>query len=373
MRKSLLSCELGESFTSKKGTNGSISEIKDNSNITILFENGVSKVATLSKIRQGKVSCREKTTPLVVGDKYTTNQYGEVMIVDVRSAISVDVVFLDGSLVTTTRNYLERGTVAHPTSGIIVGYSFTTSSGWNGVVTKFLSCRDVEVLWQDKSTSYHTVNNIKTGGIKPLMQPSLAGVGYYGVGKYVPHSYLSGRKIKKEVYATWSRMIRRCYSPYELNRKYGRQYREVFVCAEWHNFQNFALWAEDKLDKFTKGFDIDKDLLGTSVLYAPYNCAMLPQEVNTVISDPVKDKGSGLPYGVNLIKAKTTKSKVGYVGRCHIDDVRKYLGYFDTPDEAYEEYALIKKKEILRKAEKHKETLEHNEYQALLDFVVKKF
>ena len=53
-------------------------------------------------------------------------------------------------------------------------------------------------------------------------------------------------------------MIRRCYADLEN----CSSYKDVIVCKEWHNFQNFAKWYEDNYYQFRDEImQVDKDIL----------------------------------------------------------------------------------------------------------------
>lgn len=376
-----ITCEVGDIFLSSNGTEGVVTKINGMSEVTILFSNGTEKTAPLNKITNSKVSCRKLRPPLKIGDTYTTNTYGDVKVVYVKSATNVCVAFSDGSEVKTTRDCLEKGVVAHPTSGLYIGQEVLTNSGWRGVIKTYQNCFNVEVKWQDGSCSWHSAGTIKVGGIKPRFQPTIVGVGYLGDGKYNEAPKKPKGSYLRIIYNTWMRMISRCYNPNEMERDKYKRYVDVFVAEEWHNFQNFAEWATTYKHLFEFGYqegerisvELDKDLLGDGTLYSPDTCCIIPQEINTAITSPLKDKASKLPYGVNVIRPKTPAAKTGYAVRTHINGERQYLGYYECPDEAHEVYAKAKKKEIIDKANKYVDILDKRVYDALINFNVAKY
>lgn len=142
-----------------------------------------------------------------------------------------------------TASAVRAGSVGHPTSGLTMGQEFTTNSGWNGKVKQYKSCYEVQVEWQDGSTSWHDASDIKGGSIKPLYQPSVAGVGYYGEGRFSNGLKKVGETPPEEIYAYWTRMLHRCYNPEEILKNRGRWYVYVEIHKDWFNFQNFAEWA----------------------------------------------------------------------------------------------------------------------------------
>lgn len=66
-------------------------------------------------------------------------------------------------------------------------------------------------------------------------------------------------------YKCWIHMMRRCYNPDELHKKY---YSNIKVCDEWHNSIIFCKWAEQ--NGYENGLTLDRiDVFGD---YCPDNC-----------------------------------------------------------------------------------------------------
>lgn len=361
-------CSVGGILEHPDGSPCTVVRYRTDSDITVLV-NGVRKATKYNDVISGKLSTSPSPTLITIGSVFPTNNYGEVTVCSYKDAHNVGIVFKDGTTSVTQSSSLRKGVVGHPKSGIPEGFSFNNNDGVSGTVYKYHHHDDVEVLWEDGViTRPHYAHNVKSGTIYYPNFRSVVGVGYFGIGKYKPNKSGGNTNYNNVVYRKWAQMITRCYSEEEQKKASCKAYIGCKVVDEWHNFQNFALWAENKLDKFIDGFELDKDMFGTGKLYCPEYCTLLPDEVNSFLSDRYSGKVSGLPEGVNVIKPKTKNSKIGYVSRCTINGVREYLGYFDSIEEAAEVYIPAKRKEAKRLAEEYKDVLLPIEYEKLNSF-----
>lgn len=315
------------------------------------------------------------------GDVVTTNNHGDVTVVEYKSATDIVVRFANGETKSTSANSLDAGNV-RPDNFFLdrEGHQFTTNSGWDGIIEKWNSSHSVIVLWQDGSRSEENWGAINSGSIKPLFQPSVCGVGYIGDGRFLTNSYkvlLQGKEyVDPRIYAYWQRMISRCYNEKEQMKPSCRAYIGCTVDPVWHNFQNFAEWAYTKEQAwYVEGgviWELDKDcLVPGNRVYGPDVCTFLPPDINIVLADSPRPKG--LPRGVNYIKPGTAGAKQGYIARCHIFGERKYLGYYEDEMTAFYKYKSYKESHIKDLAEKFKDKLELQAYSALLSCEIKPY
>lgn len=342
---------------------------KENERYALEFENGNIKTYSKGCILSKEINDRDVVT-IKVGDKFPTNSYGDVVVTKYEDAHNVHILFEDGSTSVCQTSSLRVGSIGHPTSGIVVGKSYKNNQGVYCKVKKYINPHKAVVEWPCGNTSVHSPYSIKDGSIYYKNFKSVTGVGFFGFGKY--DSNKSGRtpSYNVRVYESWQRMIRRCYDEKEQMRPSYAAYKNVKVCEEWHNFQNFALWAEGQEHKFVEGWELDKDMFGDGRLYSPENCCLLPSKVNWFLCDTYSNKKSGLPEGVTVIrpKANLKNAKTGYVARCHVDGKRKYLGFFDDPETAGEAYRQAKTGEAKRLAGEYKHLLTDLQYQKLYNF-----
>lgn len=123
--------------------------------------------------------------------------------------------------------------------------------------------------------------------------------------------------------------------------------------------------------------DVDKDLFGDgSGMYHENFCCILPKGLNTMLANAKKHYEEGetpdnvLPLGVRY-NSKVNK----YYGEITFTGTEKSipLSYYDTPEEAFSEYKLMKQADICRVAAMYKESIPDYIYDALLKVEVKPY
>ena len=199
-------------------------------------------------------------------------------------------------------------------------------------------------------------SDIVRGKVKDLYFPNIYGVGFIGEGAYSPKEF-------KTEYHRWTDMIRRCYDP--TNPRF-LNYEHHYVNTSWLNFQNYAEWAVNQKGSNLKGWRLDKDLLRVDNLeYGPDFCCFLPKEVNiSIVTDRIDKNilGTGVIFDEKLGK---------YLARVRqVHKKSKHIGCYETAEEAYAAYVKCKPIYIKFLAEKYKQDLDANTYQALLHWEV---
>jgi len=207
------------------------------------------------------------------------------------------------------------------------------------------------------SSSYE---NFKRGVIKNIYDKSVYNIGFIGEGKYKPT--INQKHTAR--YSVWLDMLRRCFSD-KFKNKYPT-YKNCTVCDEWLNFQNFAEWYEDNFYEVgNQIMNIDKDILfKKNKLYCPNTCIFVPQEINLLFIKYDKCRGN-FPIGVTFNK-KHNK----FYSSCEYKDNNKYLGFYDTPEEAFEAYKNYKENLIKEVADKYKNIIPDKLYNAMYKYQV---
>lgn len=212
-----------------------------------------------------------------------------------------------------------------------------------------------------KKTSYRAFKN---GEVSNLYDRTIYNVGYIGKGEY--NQYLPNNKVTRE-YDEWKGMLRRCYD--EKFHIKQPTYKDCTVCEEWLNFQNFAKWYEENYYEVDgKPTFLDKDILikGNKV-YSPQTCVFAPRRINVLFNKNQAIRGN-YPIGVSLFKEN-------YCSRCNIvnknnKSERVFLGYYNTPEEAFQSYKEFKEKYIKEIADEYKPYIPRELYKAMYEYEV---
>ena len=187
--------------------------------------------------------------------------------------------------------------------------------------------------------------------------------------EYVPYITLKSNTA----YSIWNGIYNRCY-------KGDEAYEGSFMCDLWLNDKDsFAeWWSAEYYECDGESMAVDKDLLFPgNKEYAPDKCCIIPQTLNTMLSNCKKHRlpkwksaKMNLPLGVRYDSSmKMYYSEIKPYGH---DEVIK-LSYWETPEQAFEEYKRHKQADILIMADKYKNKVPKKVYDALLRFEVKPY
>ena len=173
------------------------------------------------------------------------------------------------------------------------GAIFSTNNCGNIEVIDYSSATRVKVKFLDTGYErYASTMHIRDGRVKDRTRPSVYGVGFLGAnGNY-------GSKSHPDAYSRWVDMLKRCYSK-GATKKFPT-YSECTVCNDWHNFQNFAEWYYLNIPKDGKQYDIDKDIKSSSAkIYSPESCLFVSHNENMIASHAKHYKANS-PSGVTI-------------------------------------------------------------------------
>lgn len=235
----------------------------------------------------------------------------------------------------------------------------TTHSGVCRVIS-LLNKKKITVEFQDGFQTECTLSNLKVGSVYNPFYPKIYGVGFIGIGDY--HSKIG--KTIHPYYDAWRGALRRSYDD-KFQTKFPL-YLGCSVDPRWHNYQRFGEWSDQQV--FEKGYKLDKDLLvyGNKV-YGPDTCVYLPNELNCIISDQWRPN-RGLPKGVSLTANPKARKKRFVASLQRKTTNNANLGYFETPEEAFEVYKYEKEKYIKERAMFWRDKISKIAYEGLMNW-----
>jgi hypothetical protein len=230
------------------------------------------------------------------------------------------------------------------------------------IIEKYNSYSNIVVFFPDNNYRIHSAyGSFKNGEVSNPEDKTVLGTGYLGIGNF--KSNLS-KKILTPQYVTWSNMMERGYS---LKKKIKfPNYKDVSVCEEWHNFQNFAKWYDENFYQIENEImHFDKDILiKGNKIYSPETCMFVPARINTLFTKSNAVRGN---YPIGVYHTRYNK----YSTSCQ-DELGKfkYLGNFRTPEEAFYTYKKFKENVIKFIADKYKDKIPQKLYDAMYRYEV---
>ena len=188
-----------------------------------------------------------------------------------------------------------------------------------------------------------------------------------GINDKTRPAWVDGKIVKE--YALWQSMLNRCYS--EKYLKLRPTYKGCDVSNNFLGYSFFYDWCQeqigfDKVDEKGRGFQLDKDILFTgNKLYSETTCVFVPREINSFFTDSGAIRGNN-PVGVTFHKASGR-----FVAQCAVDSKSKYLGLFNTHEEAFAVYKPFKEALCKQLALKWQPEIDERLFNAMMNWEVK--
>ena len=125
---------------------------------------------------------------------------------------------------------------------------------------------------------------------------------------------------------------------YWIGRVFAYPISLLALIITWRYFSNFKKWMETQV---WKGLHLDKDLLGSGMLYSPETCCFVPQSINNLLTTRENYRGL-FPLGVYK-----SDGKKPFKATCNTGRGRVYLGRFACPLEAHKAWQTEKVRVIV--------------------------
>ena len=146
---------------------------------------------------------------------------------------------------------------------------------------------------------------------------------------------------KTKIWRTYYNIKQRCNNPkHPRYNDYGG--RGIKMCKEWEDdIMNFINWAKE--NNYNDSLTIDR--INVNQDYSPSNCRCVSYSIQSINTTTRIDNTSGY-RGVS-------RDKHNWRAQIQIKGKKKFLGYFDTPEEASEAYenAFMEREDLYLKEE----------------------
>lgn len=168
-------------------------------------------------------------------------------------------------------------------------------------------------------------------------------------------------------YDMWTNMLGRC-----RNEKWRNSfaYKDATISENFKSYTFFYEWCQSQIgfgNKDEKGYywQLDKDILVVgNKLYSEDTCCFVPRVINNACITKESCRGK---YLLGVSQPKNGKR---FVSQCNDGTKLRYLGYFDTEQEAFETYKTFKESYIKQLADEYKDQLDVRVYASLLSYTV---
>jgi len=243
-----------------------------------------------------------------------------------------------------------------------IGITNTNNFGSLMSVYNYRGSNDIDIIFPENNCIVHNKKylDFMKGKISSPYETRAFGVGYLGEGKHKTRE--NGKKTNK--YTSWHGILVRCCS--EAFQKTRPTYINCVVTKEWLNFQNFGDWYDKNYYKVeNKIMCLDKDILiKGNKIYSPNTCVFTPISINSLFVKCNTRRGK-FPIGVSYHKRDCS-----YEASCIINDKPIHLGTFNNPIKAFNSYKEAKEKYIKEIADRYKNNIPLNLYEAMYKYKV---
>lgn len=292
------------------------------------------------------------------GEKKTMNCGMVAEIISYRNANDIDVRFENGDIMKNkTYSSFKKGNITNkPFNGKErVGEIVINKRGERMELIEWHDSYNVTIKFDNgyvlKNIVYH---NFKKGKVKNPFGNNVFNIGYIGDTKTTDEN---GKKLKS--YVCWCSMLQRCYDiDCETYKKYGK--KGVIVCEEWLHYSNFKEWYDRHYYEVEgEKVALDKDIFSeNNKIYSPKTCIFVPQKINALFMS-VGEKKDNLPRGVLFRSGK-------YESSILINGTKKYLGRYDSIEEAKNAYDKERSKYVRGVVEQYQDKIPKKVYNKLI-------
>ena len=264
----------------------------------------------------------------------------------------------------------------------IVTYDIDGTSIHQETKPEIIVARHFLIKTKDCSKIWHIDENINNNHYKNLIYVTIEE--YELLRKHVKtvaelgreQEYYDYNTIKgNPAYKIYEGIYARCYGGSSL---YVNQcYDDAFMCDEWKNSRDaFAEWySANYYECDGERMAVDKDLLWRgNKEYAPDKCCILPETINSALASATKRRNhySKKVYAIGVDYDKAKNKFLARITPFGYDKTVK-LHYWDTEEEAFQEYKLLKESDIRILALRYIDKIPDRIFDALIKYEVRPY
>lgn len=224
-------------------------------------------------------------------------------------------------------------------------------------IIEYLNGNDVTVEFvKTNYTTKTTSAAVRRGDIRDYWLPTVFGVGIMDIPDATKDPLTKAARIK------WQSMLTRCYSSSYQNKYLT--YKGCEISESFKRFSSFLEWYISQVGFNQEGWHLDKDILGCGKVYSPQTCCVIPNEINVAFASISSKHNTKNKFGIS--RRKNGRFAV----YAHCGSINKYLGIFDTQEEALKAYKQAKESRIKELANKWKDQIDHRVYEELMNYKV---
>ena len=214
--------------------------------------------------------------------------------------------------------------------------------------------------------------NIQT---KPIEDSVLKSA--YGVGFYSDEENLLFDSINSKCNDIWRRMLALCNS-IAPSFEQQRRSREYTICNEWYDYNNFKTWYDENY------YELENETICFSCMcikknnthFCPQLCAFVPQSIIGLLygaSNAIDSNDCACGVSIeNRNKGKVYKCMMKIAPELNCGSPNFYIGSYDTEEEAFMNYKIVKELYIKGVAYHYKDKIPSKLYNAMINWIVEK-
>lgn len=208
----------------------------------------------------------------------------------------------------------------------VEGQVYSSNNYGDVIILEYINSYNVKIRFIN--TGYVTttqMSNIRSGRVRDPYVPTVFGIGVLG-DKYA--TCVNSKTVKE--YLLWHSMLERCYST--LQHVKNPSYAGCTVSDNFKSYEYFYEWCHLQHGFSIEGWQLDKDLLVKgNKIYSENTCVFIPREINNALSN-TGSSGKQYPLGVSkqgcsfIARLNGTDGRSVYLGRFNTPE-EAFLAY----------------------------------------------